>query len=117
MFAYSIGIQRDEKQPGYKHILLQPRIGGSFTYIKGHYDTVYGRVESSWNKSDKEYTYQATIPANTTATLYLPVTDPSKVIENGIKIEKAEGVKLVGYEAGKAIYELTSGTYRIKVTE
>lgn len=117
MFAYSIGIQRDEQQPGYKHILLQPRIGGSFTHIKGHYDTVYGRVESGWNKSGKGYTYHASVPANTTATLYLPLTDPSGVTESGKEAGKAEGIKYIGLRDGKAIYELASGIYNFNINE
>lgn len=46
MIAYTLGIQRDEEQPAYKHIILQPRIGGTFSFIRGHYDSAYGRIES-----------------------------------------------------------------------
>ena len=42
MIAYTLGIQRDEEQPAYKHIILQPRIGGTFSFIRGHYDSAYG---------------------------------------------------------------------------
>lgn len=35
MIAYTLGIQRDEEQPAYKHIILQPRIGGTFSFIRG----------------------------------------------------------------------------------
>ncbi len=111
MIAYSLGIQRDEQQPGYKHILLQPRIGGQLNFARGHYDSVYGRIQSGWKKSGGGYTYEATIPANTTATLSLQVTDPEKV-----KIEKGEeGVTPIQYSNGKAIYKLLSGSYRFTV--
>lgn len=112
MMAYTLGIQRDEQQPGYKHIMLQPRIGGSCTFIRGHYDSVYGRIESGWEKQNNSYTYQATVPANTTATLYLPVSDV-----NQVRIDKGEeGTTFLRYENGKAVYRLVSGTYRITVT-
>ena len=68
MIAYTLGIQRDEEQPAYKHIILQPRIGGTFSIIRGHYDSAYGRIESGWQIQKKGYIYEATIPANTTTT-------------------------------------------------
>ena len=50
MIAYSLGIQRDEKSPGFKHFILQPQHDptGQMTYAKGFYDSMYGRIQSSW---------------------------------------------------------------------
>ena len=55
MIAYTLGIQRDEEQPAYKHIILQPRIGGTFSFIRGHYDSAYGRIESGWQIKEGLY--------------------------------------------------------------
>ena len=107
MMAYSIGIQRDERHPGYKRFVLQPRIGGSFSFIRGHYDSVYGRIESGWRKEGKKTIYEATVPANTTAILYLPAASA--------KIEQGEaGATFVGQKDGQAVYELKSGAYRFR---
>ena len=107
MMAYSIGIQRDERHPGYKRFVLQPRIGGNFSFIRGHYDSVYGRIESGWRKEGKKTIYEATVPANTTATLYLPAIS--------VKIELGEaGATFVGQKDGQAVYELKSGAYRFR---
>ena len=109
MIAYTLGIQRDEEQPAYKHIILQPRIGGTFSFIRGHYDSAYGRIESGWQIQKKGYIYEATIPANTTATLYLPAKS-----EKSVRMEKGqEGITPVGLKDGKAVYRLGSGSYRI----
>ena len=111
MIAYTLGIQRDEEQPAYKHIILQPRIGGTFSFIRGHYDSAYGRIESGWQIQKKGYIYEATIPANTTATLYLPARSVKSVhVEKG-----QEGITSVGLKDGKAVYRLRSGSYRICV--
>ena len=111
MIAYTLGIQRDEEQPAYKHIILQPRIGGTFSFIRGHYDSAYGRIESGWQIQKKGYIYEATIPANTTAILYLPAKS-----EKSVRMEKGqEGITLVGLKDGKAVYRLGSGSYRICV--
>ena len=111
MIAYTLGIQRDEEQPAYKHIILQPRIGGTFSFIRGHYDSAYGRIESGWQIQKKGYIYEATIPANTTAILYLPAKS-----EKSVRMEKGqEGITLVRLKDGKAVYRLRSGSYRICV--
>lgn len=111
MIAYTLGIQRDEEQPAYKHIILQPRIGGTFSFIRGHYDSAYGRIESGWQIQKRGYIYEATIPANTTATLYLPAKS-----EKSVRMEKGqEGITPVGLKDGKAVYRLGSGSYRIYV--
>lgn len=111
MMRYSLGIERDEDQPAYKHIILQPTFGGTLTYAKGHYDSIYGRISSGWTLDGNDFTYDVTIPANTTATLYLPSN--AEIYESGKPVEQAEGVQIVGEqkEEGKIIMELGSGTY------
>ena len=53
------------------------------------------------------------MPANTTATLYLPVgSDQTAVYEGERPAADAEGVEYVGYEDGCQVYRLGSGFYR-----
>ena len=109
MMAYSAGIQRDEQNPGYKHFILQPRIGDGFSFIKAHFDCAYGRIESGWQTKGKTVTYEATVPANTTATLYIPTSDASKVKF----LSGAENAKFISSADDKVIYHLPSGTYKV----
>lgn len=113
MMGYSLGIQRDEQSPGFKHVLLRPEYDptGQMSYAKGYYDSMYGRIESGWKVTAKTLTYTTSLPANTTATLYLPAASEKVVKEGGKAIRVAKGVRLVKYEEGKAVYELGSGTY------
>lgn len=67
-----LGIKRDEKTPAYQHFYLEPCIGGGLSYAKGSYDSVYGKIESSWEIEEEKIKFQFVIPANTTATLTLP---------------------------------------------
>jgi alpha-L-rhamnosidase len=62
-------------------------------------------------------TFQATVPANTTATLYLPAASAKAVKEGGKSISsKSKSVNFLKYEKGKAVYELTSGSYEFTAT-
>jgi alpha-L-rhamnosidase len=53
-----------------------------------------------------------TVPANTTATVYVPAADALHVTESGRPAASAEGVKFLRQENGVASYEVGSGTYR-----
>ena len=108
MMAYSAGIQRNENKPGYKDFILQPKFGGSFTHITGFFDSVYGRIESGWNKQGNQIVYKAKVPANTTATLHLQVSDPKM-------IKAPEGASFIKYEKGEALYSLQSGDYQFVI--
>jgi alpha-L-rhamnosidase len=116
MLAHSLGIERDE--PGFRRFVLQPEPDptGVMTSAEGHYDSVYGRIGSAWNIDGTTLTYRTTVPANTTATLYLPTTAPEAVKEGASEARRASGVTFVRYENGKAVYTLASGTYRFTAT-
>lgn len=61
---------------GENHFVIRPRPGGSFTYAKAAYESVYGRVESGWHKEEDGVTFHIVIPANCTADLRLPGRRP-----------------------------------------
>ena len=111
MMAYSLGIQRDE--PGFQKFILQPEPDptGEMTSAEGYYDSMYGRIRSAWKVEGKTLTYRATVPANTTATLYLPATSPDVVKEGGKPAKAAVGVTHVRQDGGKAVFQLKSGSY------
>lgn len=112
MVAYSLGIQRDENSPGFKHFILKPEIDttGQMTRAEGFCESMYGRIESAWKVEEGTLIYRATVPANTTATLYLP-TSGTDVTENGTPAAEADGVAFLGREGDMALFELGSGSY------
>lgn len=116
MLAYSLGIQRDE--PGFQKFILQPEPdpSGGITFAEGHYDSMYGRITSAWKLSGNTLRYQATVPPNTSATLYLPAGSAESVKESGVAAAKARGIEFVKFADGKAIYRLQSGSYEFTST-
>ena len=65
------GIKPDPEAPGFKHILLRPNFVGVDAFEASH-DAPCGRIVSAWKRKGNTVTYRAEIPANSTATLYLP---------------------------------------------
>ena len=61
------------------------------------------------------FSLDVTVPANTTATVYVPATSEGAVTEGGKPASQAEGVRFVGMKDGSAVYEVGGGTYRFKV--
>ena len=57
---------------GENHFAITPRPGGHFAYAKAGYNSVYGKVESGWARTEEGWKFDITIPANCTAALTLP---------------------------------------------
>ncbi len=60
------------KVAGANKFLIAPKPGGSLTYAKAEYQSIYGKVACGWQKTEKGYTYAVTIPSNCTADVVLP---------------------------------------------
>ena len=127
MYRYMLGIEYDEEQPGFHHIILQPQPDCRttlpnkqelITSASGYHQSYYGVIRSSWQTTDADaLEYECTVPANTTATLYLPVgEEQTPVYEGNVVAEEAEGVEYVGFENGCRVYRLGSGSYRFTTT-
>lgn len=122
MYRNMAGIGVSEENPGFKHIVLRPNIDSRQSIPEGQerinkvdcsYDSNYGKIVSSWTASDGVMSdYNVVVPANTTATLYLPVlNENTAVYENGTPIADVDGIEFVKYENGMNVYNLGSGSY------
>lgn len=67
------GIAPDRKEVAFKHIIMKPDFNIQNIYNANvSYITPYGKVTSKWKKTLQKLNWEVTIPANTTATLYMP---------------------------------------------
>ena len=110
MYRVIAGI--DALEPGYKRIALRPRPGGGYTHAKATFNSIMGKIVSSWRMTNEGITYEFTIPANTSALLSIPTMNPYAVLEGNVSATEAEGVQFVKYENGFAVFDLTSGKYQ-----
>ena len=55
MMDSQLGIKYDEEAPGYKHFVLQPVAGGTFTYANGSFESAYGTIYSGWGGCRRRY--------------------------------------------------------------
>lgn len=68
LFAEMCGIQPN----GENRFAIAPHPGGSFTYARAKYDSLYGTVESGWEQAENSTVYRIRIPVNCTAEVRLP---------------------------------------------
>ena len=105
------GIKSSEAHPGFKQIIMKPDFNAGLSYVNASYKSSYGTIKSHWKKSKNYLEWHITIPANTSALVYVPTANPSKVIINKDRLDK--GSKNYRTEANKLVLELKSGTYSI----
>ncbi len=62
----------DLLEAGFKRILLKPNPINKLKKVCGHYDSVYGTIEASYEIGKEEITYNFRVPCNATAKIVLP---------------------------------------------
>jgi hypothetical protein len=105
------GIGCDPDGPGFKKIIIKPEPVGDLTWAIAGYESVRGRIVSDWKRDGKIFTLSVTIPANTTATVYVPAKDAASVAESGRPAAKSEGVKFLRMEDDYGVLAVGSGQY------
>jgi alpha-L-rhamnosidase len=108
------GINPDEQNPGYKHFIIRPRPGPDFTWARGEYDSIYGTIESHWRLLDGIFKLKVAVPANTTATVYIPAANPDDVIEGNRPVLNTESVRLLKMAESMAVFAVDSGCYQFE---
>ena len=111
MFQTLAGINYDPAQPGFKHIIIHPRPAGDLTFASAWHKCLYGTIRSSWKRGDGRFLLDVTIPANTTATVYIPAKGPAQVLEGRQPATQSKALKLIHIEDGNAVFDVGSGTY------
>lgn len=99
--------------PGFREVTIAPQLVGDLTWAKGHYDSPYGRIVSSWKRDGNKVTLDVTIPPNTKAEVAIPNTDCKRVTESGKSIIES-GFKCAEYTPYTVHISLGSGVYRFE---
>jgi alpha-L-rhamnosidase len=114
-WMYRVVAGVDEAEPGYKKIVIKPHVGGNFTYANLDYETLYGKVSSYWKIDGDKFNLDVQVPANTTATVYIPAKDGNSLTDGGKPV--AADVKVDGMEDGYLKLEVGSGSYNFSVNK
>ena len=111
MYADIGGIDLDPDQPGYKNMFMHPQPGGELTYAKARLQSMNGLIRSEWTLHNNTFDWLITVPANTTATVFVPALDVSSVNEDGRAVAEAQGITFLRMQNGFAVFTVESGSY------
>ena len=111
------GIRSDG--PGYKKIIICPSLpafGGAqerepINWVKAHYDSIRGRIASNWRITGGRFELKIEVPANTTATVFMPAAGSGDIFENGQPLSKVKGAKFERMAGDRAVLIVQSGVY------
>ena len=114
------GIRSDG--PGYQKIIIHPHppSPGSnpdnppIHWVKAHHDSIHGRITSNWRRTARGFDLETVIPANTTATVWVPAQDANLVTESARPAEQSPGVTFLRIEAGCAVFAVEPGRYQFQ---
>ncbi|MEO6082305.1 MAG: family 78 glycoside hydrolase catalytic domain [Umezawaea sp.] len=89
---------------GTRSVVVRPKVVGDLTHVQASHHTAQGVVRSEWSKADRSFRLAVTVPANTTAEIWVPTPDGSTVV-------KPHRAQFLRAEAGYSVYRTGSGSY------
>jgi len=105
------GIKPDPENPGFANIIFKPYLPHDLTWARASIQTERGLIVSSWRQDDTAAWLRIVVPANSTATVHIPVASPEMVTESGVSAVTAEGVTFLRAEYGETVWKTGSGIY------
>ncbi len=105
VYRYAAGIDTTPDSPGFKQIVIHPHLDSRLTSARAEYDSVYGKIVSDWTAPTAgPFTLKVTIPANSSAKVFLPAIRGAHITESGKPIAAHQ-------ENGSNVIEVGSGSY------
>jgi hypothetical protein len=91
---------------GFKKIIIAPQPVGDVTWAKASYDSIHGKIVSDWKRDGGKFTLDISIPANTTAEVFVPAKSADSV--------KTAGAKFLRMENDCAVFETGAGDWKFE---
>jgi alpha-L-rhamnosidase len=111
LFRHVAGIELDPDTPGFQKFVLRPFIGAGLDFARASYRTMHGDIFSEWKRDSDQLTWRIRIPANATATVFVPSAANCVVTESGGPLEKAVGLRVIGHDGAFFVCEAVAGSY------
>ncbi|HEY4149138.1 MAG TPA: exo-alpha-sialidase, partial [Chitinophagaceae bacterium] len=102
-------IKSDDAAPAFKKLVMQPAVVDGLNEVTASYQSRYGLIKSEWKKTIGRFDWHITLPANTTAVIYIPATSQQDITENGGPLNG--DVKFIKMDGKNAVLEIGSGDY------
>jgi alpha-L-rhamnosidase len=109
VYRYAAGIDTAPDSPGFKEIIVHPHLDSRMTAARAEYDSIYGKIVSEWKGTPAgPFSLSVSIPANTSARVYLPTIAGAHLTEDGNPMTAQT-------ENGSYLIPIGSGSYKFEV--
>jgi len=106
------GIRTDKEAVGFKKITMKLSLPRELQFLDAAYKSPYGLIKSSWKKNAEIFEWNITIPANTSARIFIPAKSEKDVFESGKALPG--DIKVMQWKEGFLSIEVPSGNYQFK---
>lgn len=109
------GIKSDNQEVAFKKIIMKPEIINGLDSAKASYHSLYGNIVSYWKKEKNIFSWNISIPSNTTAQVEVPAASINSIKESGKNISFQSEIKVLSTEKNKVILLIGSGEYHFQI--
>lgn len=106
------GIKPDPEKPGFRNIILRPCFVEGLTSVSASHTSPYGEIISKWTRNKKSVLYSVTVPANSTADLFLPA---GYILKKTRLKDAAESLAINSKPDGA--FRLVAGSYEFELNK
>ena len=110
MFNTVAGI--DLASPSFAKIAINPKPGKGINSASAEYNSIHGKIASSWSMAKRIFSLDVTIPPNTTAEVIIPAGSEMVITESGIPISLVKEIELISEDKSQTTLKVGSGKYR-----
>ncbi|WP_167615072.1 family 78 glycoside hydrolase catalytic domain [Maribellus sediminis] len=109
------GIQTDEAEPGYKHLVFKPQPVEDISFVRYSNETSYGKAGIHWQKDNSNFSMEVTIPVGAHASIYVPCESSQTIKESGVPVNENSDIQYLGWNNGYSQINAGSGIYHFTV--
>lgn len=112
LFGSVAGIGLDRDINGFRRFVIRPYPGGGLQYAGARYISIHGLIESYWQWKAGDMTLSVTVPANTSARIYVPADQDSEVFEGDLPAVESSDLEYLGRDGQFVGFYAQAGRYR-----
>ncbi len=110
-YKYIAGIRPDENHPAFSEFIINPTLLDGLNHAEATTETVRGKISSSWNLENDQFSLEVEVPFNSVANVFIPGNEQDILTEDGKALVAAKGVKYISFSDGKHQLKVSSGKY------
>ncbi len=108
------GIRQAESLTAYEHVVISPEIVGDVKWAETTYNSIQGKIVSSWRLEGNNFELKVNIPVGSKATIVLPASDAGEITESGSKVESSGLFSNIRTTGDKTYIDIPSGEYSFR---